>query len=157
MPNGIPNGPEFIELFTSKVCVVETPDFRSGGGSAAGFNGLSFFFYSFLNYSTTAAWISVKFGLFCRSFQRASNESLGIAISCVVDEILWVKAILGTASWNRAKDGAFDRAWRGDSWVGFGLGNTRWLLRYLRCLFVGGESGGGVEGQGRRRAGAQRG
>src|SRR5579862_4940531 len=130
MPKGVPNEPELIELFTPKVCVVETSDFGSRGGSAAGFNGLSFFFYSFLNCSTTAAWISVKFGLSCRSFQRASNESLGVAISCVVGEILWVKAILGTASWNRAKDGAFDRAWRGDSCVGFWWGNTRWLLRY---------------------------
>ena len=47
MPKGIPNGPELIELFTLKVCVVETPDFGSGGGSAAGFNGLSFFFLLF--------------------------------------------------------------------------------------------------------------
>src|SRR5579862_4365682 len=101
MPKGIPNGPELIELFTLKVCVVETSDFGSGGCSAAGFNGLSFFFYSLVNFSTTAAWISVKFGSSCRSFQRASNESLGIAMSCVVGEILWVKAILGTASWNR--------------------------------------------------------
>src|SRR5579862_6289728 len=130
MPNGIPNGPEFIELFAPKVCVVETPDFRSGGCSAAGFNGLSFFFYSFLNYSTTAAWISVKYGSSCRGFRRASNESLGIAISCVVGEILWVKAILRTASWNRAKDDSFDRARRGDSCVGFWLEYTRWLLRY---------------------------
>src|SRR6201996_2255099 len=114
MPKGIPNGPELNELFELKVCVVETPDFRSGGGSAAGFNGLSFFFYSFVNCSTTAAWISVKFGLFCRSFQRASNESLGVAISQVVGEILWVKAISRTASWNWTKDGSFDRAWRGD-------------------------------------------
>src|SRR5579862_1624794 len=157
MPKGIPNGPELIALFAPKVCVVETPDFGSRGGSAAGFNGLSFFFYSFVNFSTTARWNSVKFGLFCRALQRASNESLGVAISCAVVEILWVKAILGTASWNRAKDGSFERAWRGDSWVGFRLGNARWLLRYLRCFVVGGESGGGVEGQGRRRAGAQRG
>src|SRR6201996_256348 len=156
MPNGIPNGPELSALFTSKVCVVETPDFGSGGGSAAGFNGLSFFFYSLVNYSTTAAWISVKFGSSCRAFQRASNESLGVVISCVVAEKLWVKAILGTASWNRAKDGAFDRARRGDSCVGFGLEYTWWLLRYLRCLLVGGERRRGVEwgveGQGRRGA-----
>src|ERR1700744_2055406 len=117
MPKGIPNGPQLIELFTLKVCVVETPDFGSGGGSAAGFNGLSFFFYSFVNSSPTAAWISVKFGLSCRSFERASNESLGVAISCVVGEILWVKAILGTVSWNWMNDGSFDRAWRGDCWV----------------------------------------
>src|SRR5579862_7822584 len=108
MPKGIPNGPELIDLFTLKVCVVETSDFGSGGGSAAGFNGLSFFFHSLMNFSITAAWISVKFGLYCRAFQCASNESLGITISCVVAEILWVKAIFGTASWNRAKDGAFD-------------------------------------------------
>src|SRR5579862_2593241 len=139
MPKGIQNGRELIELFAPKVCVVETSDFGSRGCSAAGFNGLSFFFYSFVEFSTTARWISVKFGLFCRAFERASNESLGVAISCVVVEILWVKAILGTASWNRAKDGAFDRARRGDSCVGFGLEYTRWLLRYLRCLLVGGE------------------
>src|ERR1700744_5430271 len=142
MPNGVRNGPELIALFAPKVCVVETPDFGAGGGLAAGFNGLSFFFYSFLNFSTTAAWISVKFGLFCRAFERASNESLGVAISCVVGEILWVKAILGTASWNWTNDGSFDRAWRGDSWVGFGLEYTRWLLRYWGVL-VGGESAGG--------------
>src|SRR5579862_8938068 len=139
MPNGIPNGLELIALFTPKVCVVETPDFGFGGGSAAGFNGLSFFFHSLVNFSTTATWISVKFGSSFRSFRRASNESFGVAISLVVGEILWVKAILGTASWNRAKDGAFDRARRGDSCVGFGLEYTRWLLRYLRCLLVGGE------------------
>src|ERR1700761_6803978 len=125
MPNGIPNGPELIELFAPKVCVVETPDFGAGGGSAAGFNGLSFFFYSFLNCSITAAWNSVNFGLYCRSFRRASNESLGVAISCVVGEILWVKAISRTAAWNRAKDDSFDRARRGDSWVGFWWGNAR--------------------------------
>src|SRR6201996_869463 len=141
MPKGIPNGQELIELFTPKVCVVETPDFGSGGGLAAGLIGLSFFFYSFMNFSTTAAWISVKFGLSCRGVRRASNESLGVAISCVVGEILWVKAILGTASWNWTKDGAFDRARRGDSCVGFGLEYTRWLLRYLSCFVVGGESG----------------
>ena len=124
--------------------MVETPDFGSRGGSAAGFNGLSFFFYSFVNCSITAAWISVKFGLFCRSFRRASNESLGVAISCVVGEILWVKAILGTAAWNWMNDGSFDRARRGDSWVGFWWGNGRWLLRYLRCLLVGGMSGVGT-------------
>src|SRR6201996_4684543 len=107
MPKGIPNGRESIEQFTPKVCVVETPDFGSGGGSAAGFNGLSFFFYSFVNYSTTAAWISLYFGLYCRAFERASNESLGIAISFVVGEILWVKAISRTVSWNWMKDGAF--------------------------------------------------
>src|SRR6201996_1141080 len=123
MPKGIPKGPEFIALFTLKDCVVETLDFGSGGGSAAGFNGLSFFFYSFVNNSTTARWISVNFGSYCRAFQRASNESLGVAISCIVVEILWVKAILGTASWNRAKGGAFDRARRGDSWVGVWCGN----------------------------------
>src|SRR6201995_1333163 len=117
MPNGVPNGPELIALFVPKVCVVERPDFGSGGGSAAGFNGLSFFFYSFLNCSTTARWISVKFGLSCRSFERASNESLDVAISCVVAEILWVKAISRTVSWNWMKDGSFDRGWRGDSWV----------------------------------------
>src|SRR6201996_3903153 len=117
MLNGIPNSAELTELFAPKVCVVETPDFGSRGGSAAGFNGLSFFFYSFVNCSTTAAWISVKFGLFCRSIRRASNESLGIAISCVVAEILWVKEILGTAAWNWMNDGAFDRARRGDSTV----------------------------------------
>src|SRR5579862_8709055 len=110
MPNGVPNGPELIELFAPKVCVVETSDFRSGGGSAAGFNGLSFFFHSFLNCSITAAWIFVKFGLSCRGFRRASNESLDVAISCAVVEILWVKAILGTAAWNWMNDGAFDRA-----------------------------------------------
>src|SRR5579862_2709667 len=125
MPKGIPNGPKFIELFAPKVCVVETSDFGSRGGSAAGFNGLSFFFYSFLNCSTTAAWIFVKFGLSCRGVRRASNESLGIAISCVVGEILWVKAISRTVSWNRTKDDSFDRAWRGDSWVGFWWGNIR--------------------------------
>src|SRR5579862_9657143 len=130
MPKGIPSGPELIELFTLKVCVVETLDFRSGGGSAAGFNGLSFFFYSFLNYSITAAWISVKFGLSCRGIRRASNESLGIAISCVVAEILWVKAILRTVSWNWMNDGSFDSARRGDSCVGFVWGNVRRLLRY---------------------------
>ena len=81
MPKGIPKGSELNELFTPKVCVVETSDFGSGGGSAAGFNGLSFFFYSLVNSSTTAAWISVNFGLFCRDIRRASNESLGIAIS----------------------------------------------------------------------------
>src|ERR1700761_9339326 len=134
MPKGIPNGRESIEQFTPKVCVVETPDFGSGGGSAAGFNGLSFFFYSFMNCSTTAAWISGKFCFSCRSFERASNESLGVAISCVVGEILWVEAISRTVSWNWTKDDSFDRAWRGDSWVGFWWGNTRWLLRYLRCL-----------------------
>ena len=117
IPNGIPNGPELNELFTPKVCVVERPDFGSGGGSAAGFNGLSFFFYSFVNCSTTAAWNSVNFGSYCRSFERASNESLGIAISCVVGEILWVKAISRTAAWNWMKDDSFDRARRGDSWV----------------------------------------
>ena len=143
MPKGIPNGPELIELFTPKVCVVETSDFGSGGGSAAGFNGLSFFFYSFVNFSTTARWISVNFGLSCRSFERASNESMGVAISCVVGEILWVKAISRTVSWNWTKDGSFDRAWRGDSCVGFWWRNTWWLLRYLRCFVVGGES---VEG-----------
>src|ERR1700744_4929230 len=116
MPKDVPNGRELNELFAPKVCVVETPDFGFGGGSAAGFNGLSFFFYSLVNFSTTAAWISVKFGLYCRAFERASNESLGIARSCVVVEILWVKAILGTAAWNWTKDGSFDRAWRGDSW-----------------------------------------
>ena len=130
IPKGVPNGSELNELFTPKVCVVETPDFGSGGGSAAGFNGLSFFFYSLVNCSTTAAWISVNFGLFCRSFERASNESLGVAISCVVVEILWVKAISGTASWNWTKDGSFDRARRGDSWVGFWWGKVRRLLRY---------------------------
>src|SRR5579862_6139379 len=130
MPKGIPNNPELNELFAPKVCVVETSILRSGGGSAAGFNGLSFFFYSFVEFSTTAAWIFVKFGLSCRSFERASNESLGVAISCAVGEILWVKAILGTASWNRTKDDSFDRAWRGDSCVGFWLEYTRWLLRY---------------------------
>src|SRR5579862_8574236 len=127
MPKSIPNGPELTELFTLKVCVVETPDFGAGGCSAAGFNGLSFFFYSFVNCSTTAAWISINFGLSCRSFQRASNESLSVAISCVVGEILWVKAISRTAAWNWTNDGSFDRAWRGDSCVGFWLGNTRWL------------------------------
>src|SRR5579862_1876364 len=130
MPKGVPNDSELNELFTSKVCVVETSDFGSGGGSAAGFNGLSFFFYSLVNFSATAAWISVKFGSSFRSSRRASNESLGIAISCVVGEILWVKAILRTASWNRTKDGLFDRAWRGDACVGFWLEYTRWLLRY---------------------------
>src|SRR5579862_7396452 len=98
MPKGIPNRPELNELFAPKVCVVETLDFGSGGGLAAGFNGLSFFFYSLVNCSTTAAWISLKFGLICRGFQRASNESLGVAISSVVGEILWVKAISGTAA-----------------------------------------------------------
>src|SRR5579862_6690874 len=127
MPNGVPKDPELNALFTSKVCVVETPDFGSRGGSAAGFNGLSFFFYSLVNYSTTAAWISVKYGSFCRPIRRASNKSLGVAISCAVGEILWVKAISRTAAWNWMKDGAFDRARRGDSWVGFWLGNTRWL------------------------------
>src|SRR6201996_2298721 len=136
MPNSVPNGPELIALFAPKVCVVETSDFGSGGGSAAGFNGLSFFFHSFVNCSITAAWISVKFGLFCRPFQRASNESLGVAISCVVGEILWVKAISRTVSWNRAKDDSFDRAWRGDSTVGFWWGNVRWLPRY--CGVFGG-------------------
>src|SRR5579862_6860703 len=106
MPKGILNGPELNALFTLKVCVVETPDFGSGGCSAAGFNGLSFFFYSFLNYSTTARWIFVNFGLYCRSFERASNESLGVVISCAVAEILWVKAISRTVSWNWMKDGA---------------------------------------------------
>src|SRR5579862_7613999 len=134
MPNGIPNGLELNELFAPKVCVVETLDFGSGGGSAAGFNGLSFFFYSLVNSSTTARWISVNFGSSCRSFQRASNESFIASISCVVVEILWVKAILRTASWNWTKDGAFDRARRGDSLVGFGLEYTWWLLRYLRFL-----------------------
>src|SRR5579862_4081280 len=122
MPKGILNGRELIELFAPKVCVVETPDFGFGGGSAAGFNGLSFFFHSLVNCSTTAAWIFVKFGLFCRYFQRASNESLGIAISCVVVEILWVKTISRTVSWNWMKDGTFDSARRGDSWVGFWWG-----------------------------------
>ena len=117
MPNGIPNGPELIALFAPKVCVVETLDFGSGGGSAAGFNGLSFFFYSFVNCSTTAAWISVKFGLSCRAFERASNESFSVAISFVVNEILWVKAISRTVSWNWMNDGAFDRDRRGESWV----------------------------------------
>src|ERR1700761_1915985 len=107
MPNGMPNGPELIALFAPKVCVVETSNFGSRGGSAAGFNGLSFFFYSFVNFSTTAAWISLNFGLSCRAFERASNESLGIAISFVVGEILWVKAISRTVSWNWMKDGAF--------------------------------------------------
>ena len=130
MPKGIPNGPQLIELFTLKVCVVETPDFGSGGGSAAGFNGLSFFFYSFVNCSTTAAWISVNFGSSCRSFERASNESLSVAISFVVGEILWVKAISRTVSWNWTKEDSFDRARRGDSWVGFWLEYTWWLLRY---------------------------
>src|SRR5579862_2921175 len=130
MPKGVPKDLELNSLFTPKVCVVETSDFGSGGGLAAGFNGLSFFFYSFLNSSITAAWISVKFGLFCRAFQRASNESLIVAISCTVVEILWVKAISRTAAWNWTKDGAFDSAWRGDSWVGFWLEYTRWLLRY---------------------------
>src|SRR5579862_7100883 len=130
MPNGVPSRPELIALFAPKVCVVETSNFGSRGGLAAGFNGLSFFFYSFVNCSITAAWISINFGLFCRSFERASNESLGVAISCVVVEILWVKAISRTAAWNRMNDGAFDRAWRGDSCVGFWWGNARWLLRY---------------------------
>src|SRR5579862_698316 len=124
MPKSIPNGSELNELFTSKVCVVETLDFGVGGRSAAGFNGLSFFFYSFVNCSTTAAWISVNFGLYCRSFERASNESLGIAISCVVVEILWVKAISRTAAWNWMNDGSFDRARRGDSWAVFWLEYT---------------------------------
>src|SRR5579862_6069997 len=119
IPKSISNGLELIELLTPKVCVVETPDFGSRGGSAAGFNGLSFFFYSFLNFSTTAAWISVKFGSFCRAFERASNESLGVAISCAVVEILWVEAISRTVSWNWMKDGSFDSARRGDSYVGF--------------------------------------
>src|SRR5579862_9096671 len=105
MPKGIPNGPELIELFTAKVCVVETSNFGSGGGLAAGFNGLSFFFHSFLNYSTTARWISVNFGSSFRSFRRASNESFIASISCVVGEILWVKAISRTAAWNWIKDG----------------------------------------------------
>src|SRR6201999_1011347 len=130
MPKGIPNNQELIALFVPKVCVVERPDFGSGGGLAAGFNGLSFFFHSFLNCSITAAWISVNFGLSCRSFQRASNESFIASISCVVVEILWVKAISRTVSWNWTKDDSFDRAWRGDSWVGFWWGNNRWLLRY---------------------------
>src|ERR1700744_1398084 len=130
MQKGVPNGPELNEVFEPKVCVVETLDFGSRGGSAAGFNGLSFFFHSFVNFSTMARWISVKFGLSCRSFRRASNESLGIAISCVVVEILWVKAISRTVSWNWTKDGSFDRARRGDSWVGFWWGSGRWLLRY---------------------------
>src|ERR1700744_4080024 len=117
MPKGVPNGLELNALFAPKVCVVETPDFGSGGGSAAGFNCLSFFFYSFVNFSTTAAWILVKFGLFCRAFERASNESLSVAISCAVVEILWVKAISRTAAWNWTKDGAFDSARRGHSWV----------------------------------------
>ena len=125
MPKGIPNGQELNELFAPKVCVVKTPDFGSGGGSAAGFNGLSFFFHSFLNCSITAAWIFVNFGLYCRGFRRASNESLGVAISCAVVEILWVKAISRTASWNWTKDGAFDRARRGDSCVGFWSEYTR--------------------------------
>ena len=125
MPKGVPNGLELNALFAPKVCVVETPDFGSGGGSAAGFNGLSFFFYSFVNCSITAAWISAKFGLSCRPFERASNESFIASISCVVVEILWVKAILGTVSWNWTKDGAFDRARRGDSWVGFWSEYTR--------------------------------
>src|SRR5579862_2371102 len=137
MPKGIPNGPELNELFAPKVGVVETSDFGSGGGSAAGFNGLSFFFYSFVNYSTTAAWISVNFGLYCRSFERASNKSLGMARSCVVGEILWVKAISRTVSWNWMNDGSFDRARRGDSCVGFWWGMGRWLLRYLRCFCCG--------------------
>ena len=136
MSKGIPNGSELSELFAPKVCVVETSDFGSRGGSAAGFNGLSFFFHSFMNCSTTAAWISVKFGLFCRAFERASNESLGIAISCLVVEILWVEAISRTASWNWMKDGSFDRARRGDSCVGFWLEYTRWLPRY--CGVFGG-------------------
>src|SRR6202012_1110332 len=100
MQKGVPNGPELNELFAPKVCVVETPDFGSRGGSAAGFNGLSFFFHSFMNCSIKAAWISLNFGLSCRAFERASNESLGIAISFVVGEILWVKAISRTVSWN---------------------------------------------------------
>src|ERR1700761_552405 len=125
MPNGVPNGPEFIELFTPKVCVVKTLNFGSGGGSAAGFNGLSFFFHSFLNCSITAAWIFENFSLFCRPFQRASNESLSVAISCVVVEILWVKAISRTVSWNWTKDDSFDRAWRADSTVGFWWRNAR--------------------------------
>src|ERR1700744_882752 len=144
MPNGVPKDQELSALFTSKVCVVERPDFGARGGSAAGFNGLSFFFHSFLNCSITAAWISVNFGLFCRAFERASNESLGVAISCVVFEILWVKAISRTAAWNWMKDDSFDRARRGDSWVGFGWEYIRWLLRYLRCLLVGGMSGVGT-------------
>src|SRR6201996_6992400 len=144
MQKSIPNGPELIALFTPKVCVVETPDFGSRGGSAAGFNGLSFFFHSLVNSSTTARWISVKFGLFCRAFKRASNKSLGIAISCVVAEILWVKAISRTAAWNWTKDDSFDRARRGDSCVRFWLEYTRWLLIYLRCLLVGGKVGVGV-------------
>src|ERR1700761_6412097 len=142
MPNGIPNRPALIELFAPKVCVVETSDFGSRGGSAAGFNGLSFFFHSFLNSSITAAWISVKFGLFCRAFERASNESLGIARSCLVGEILWVKAISRTAAWNWMNDGAFDRARRGDSTVQIVWGNVPWLPRY-RGVLVGGESAGG--------------
>src|SRR5579862_9020064 len=137
MLNGVPKDRELIALFTAKVCVVEPSDFGSGGGSAAGFNGLSFFFYSFLNISITAAWIFVKFGLPCRGFRRASNESLGVAISCLVCEILWVKAILRTVSWNWMNDDSFDRARRGDSCVGFWWGNTRWLLRYLRCFCCG--------------------
>src|SRR5579862_8060133 len=130
MPNGVPNGPELIELFAPKVCVVETSDFRSGGGSAAGFNGLSFFFHSYLNCSITAAWIFVKFGLSCRGFRRASNKSFIVPRSCVVGEILWVKAISRTVSWNWMNDGSFDRARRGDSCVEFWWGYTRWLLRY---------------------------
>src|ERR1700761_4677486 len=114
MPKGILNGPELIELFAPKVCVVETSNFGSRGGLAAGFNGLSFFFYSFVNCSITAAWISLNFGSFCWSIRRASNESLGVAISCVVVEILWVEAISRTVSWNWMNDGAFDRARRGD-------------------------------------------
>src|ERR1700761_8522196 len=136
MPKGILNGPELIELLAPKVCVVETSNFGSRGGSAAGFNGLSFFFHSFVNCSITAAWISVNFGLSCRAFERASNESLSTAISCAVGEILWVKAISRTVSWNWTKDGAFDSARRGDSCVGFWLEYTRWLPRY--CGVFGG-------------------
>src|SRR5579862_733892 len=110
MPNGVPSRPELIALFAPKVCVVETSNFGSRGGLAAGFNGLSFFFYSFVNCSITAAWISLNFSLYFRAYQRASNESLSVAISCVLVEILWVKAISRTVSWNWMNDGSFDRA-----------------------------------------------
>jgi hypothetical protein len=91
MPNRVPKASELIKLFALKVCVVETLDFGSGGGPTAGINGVSFSVHSFVNISTTARWISTINSLLVRAFQCGSNESFGVAISCVVVEILRLK------------------------------------------------------------------
>ena len=57
------------------------------------------FFYSFLNFSTTARQISVKSGSFCSAFQRAFFEPVSADLVRFVVEILGVNAILRTAAW----------------------------------------------------------